>query len=47
LTDDKIAEYRKLIKLGKVPDSEKMSKEQYGLRTEFVYLRLRSYDKLS
>jgi hypothetical protein len=47
LTDEKIAEYKKLIKLGKVPDFRGMSKEPCGSRTESVYLRLRSYEKLS
>jgi hypothetical protein len=39
LTDEKIAEYKKLIKLGKVPEFREMSKELCGSRTEPVYLR--------
>jgi hypothetical protein len=53
LTDDKIAEHRKLIKFGKVQDFREDEqgtvwfKEPCGSGTESVYLRLRKYEKLS
>jgi hypothetical protein len=47
LTDEKIAEYKKLIKLGKVPDFREDEQGTVCLRIESMYLRLRSYEKLS
>jgi hypothetical protein len=47
LTDEKIAEYRKLISWVKFQSSGKMSKELCGSRTGSVYLRSRSCEKLS
>jgi hypothetical protein len=32
LTDEKIVEYKKLVKMGKVPELEKMNKELCGSR---------------
>jgi hypothetical protein len=46
LNDEKIVEYKKLVKMGKVPELEKMNKELCGSRIEFVYLRLKSCEKL-
>jgi hypothetical protein len=47
MTDEKIAEYKSRSRWAKFRISGRMSKELCGSRTESVYLRLRSYEKLS
>jgi hypothetical protein len=47
MTDEKIVEYRKLIKLGKVLEFREDEQELCDSRTEYVYLRSRSCEKLS
>jgi hypothetical protein len=46
LTDEKIAEYKKLIKLGKVPEFREDEQGIVWFRTESVYPKSRSCETL-